>query len=464
VQPTVASGGVLQAQASRSLDTLLEKTFEALDADGDVRLSALESGLIVAQFSVFDRDRSGFIEHSEWNADVSLEEAREGAKAFRPLIGAAYQQIIRGNNAQEPPRAAEAADRLLGLNSPQDLQRAADNNQDGLVSEAEFEDHYTTLGTAPLLSRGLGTRLGRALLGGYLSVVSRLALKRATQPTRRKVQETPAKFGLAFENVEFKTEDGLVVRGWFIPARIPTEHTVIAYHGISDTRSMLVRHGQVAMLNPYVNQLVMDLRNHGDSEGKLTTFGAHEGLDVTAAVRYLEGRGIRSVMVYGISLGGATAIRGAALNPTLKGLAEDCAYATVQQALSNYISLLFVPSPVLAAAAAIERAKREWGLDMRPTEPLRQIGQVAPRPMLIIHGERDLNISPENSLMVYTAAGNGFDKTLWIAPEAGHADSAVVQKEAYERHLTRFVQRVFGLDTPARPALPQVGIFSSIRR
>jgi fermentation-respiration switch protein FrsA (DUF1100 family) len=256
----------------------------------------------------------------------------------------------------------------------------------------------------------------------------------------------------------------LTLRGWFIPARVPTENTVIAYHGISDTRSMLVRQGQVAMLNPYVNQLVMDLRNHGESEGKLTTFGAHEGLDVTAAVKYLEGRGIRSVMVYGISLGGATAIRGAALNPTIKGLVDDCAYATVQQAFGNFISLMFVPSPVLAAAAAVERAKREWGLDMRPTEPIRQIGQVAPRPMLIIHGERDLNISPENSHLVYTAAGNGFDKMLWIAPEAGHANSAVVQKEAYERHLTSFVQRVFGLNAPANPALPQIGIFSGTKR
>lgn len=448
-------------QASAVLDGLVEQTLARCDQNADQRLTRAEVGLEPAQFAVLDRDRSGFLERSEWNAEISLSEAREAARAFRPLIRAA-QAHLQPSTAPAP-QLGEAPEQAFALHSIQQVPAAADLNRDGQLSDMEFENHYTALGASPLVSRGLGTRIGRALLGGYLSIVSRVALKVATHPARREVKETPAQFGLPFENVAFKTEDGLTLRGWFIPARIPTEHTVIAYHGISDTRSMFVRQGQVAMLNPYVNQLVMDLRNHGESGGNLTTFGAHEGLDVTAAVRYLEGRGIRSVMVYGISLGGATAIRGAALNPRIKALVDDCAYATVQQAVANFISLMFVPSPVLAAAAAVERAKREWGLDLRPTEPVRQIGQVAPRPMLIIHGEQDLNISPENSHLVYTAAGTGFDKTLWIAPKAGHANSAVVQKDSYERHLTTFVQRVFELAPAGGPPMPRLNLPVSLQ-
>lgn len=466
LSPGAVSHGVHKSDnltaSALEMDRLVDQMRVLTDRDQDGRLSAEEIGLDPRQFSIFDRDHSGFIESTEWNAEISLDEAAQAAPAFKPMIQLVHTQLSKSRSAQilRPHPINQPLDWL----SPARLQKVADTDHNGLVSEKEFAHYYATMGASAIGATGFGTRIGRAMLGGYLSLVSRLALHRATHPNRKKVKETPALFGLPFENVAFQTEDGLTLRGWFIPARKPTEHTVIAYHGISDTRSTFVRQGQVAALNPYVNQLVMDLRNHGESEGDITTFGLHEGLDVSAAVRYLASRGIRSVIVFGISLGGATAIRGAALNPAIKGVIDDCAFATVQQAFSGFISLLFIPSPVLAAAAALERAKREWGLDLRVTEPIRQIAQVVPRPMLFIHGERDLNVPPENSDVLFTAAGSASDKTLWFAPGAGHANSAVVQKEAYERHLVSFVTRVFQLET-GHPALPaQISTLSRIGR
>jgi len=444
------------AAVEADMSAFVGDSFLRADADRDGALSGREAGLDAAQFKVLDRDASGAIERAEWGHKLPLADAEQlVAGAFKPMIDHVRRRLDRDGNhlvtgpelqrfaADQPGGRAEPL-RLAALERARDL---ADADRDGQINDAELTRFYVALGGVEGQGRGLFSRLVNAALGGYLAVTSQIAFKKACFPSRkpRNPQLTPAKFGLPYEEVAFRTEDGLTLKGWFVPARTPTEHTVIAYHGIDDNRETFVRQGQVAMLNPYVNQLLVDLRNQGESDGDRTSFGYDEGKDVVAAYQYLKGRGIGSAMVYGQSLGGAAAIRGAALVPQLKGCIDDCTYATVQQAFTGFISLTFVPCPVLVAAATIERAKKEWGINMRETEPVTQIAKIAPRPLLIIHGEKDLNIAPENSALLFAAAGTGFEKELWFAPGAPHAVSAVVQPKGYEERLVRTVSRAFGL-------------------
>jgi hypothetical protein len=44
-------------------------------------------------------------------------------------------------------------------------------------------------------------------------------------PFRQPVVKTPGEYGLKFETVDFKSTDGLNLRGWFIPGKL--EKTVI---------------------------------------------------------------------------------------------------------------------------------------------------------------------------------------------------------------------------------------------
>lgn len=412
VAPRTAASARATAPRAASNDVAIGAfvgdAFARADLNRDGALSGPESGLDGAQFRLLDRDGSGVIERAEWGYALPLADAEALIKdAFRPMI-----EVVRRRLDLDGDRAVSGAElkrfaaapgttraeplRLQALEQARDL---ADADHDGLVDASEFDRFYVALGGVENQGRGLFSKIINAALGGYLGVTSKIAFNKACFPSRkpRNPALTPAKFGLPYEEVAFKTEDGLTIKGWFVPARVPTEHTVIAYHGIDDNRETFVRQGQVAMLNPYVNMLLVDLRNQGESDGDRTSFGYHEGKDVVAAYKYLNGRGIHSAMVYGQSLGGATAIRGAALVPQLKGVVDDCTYATVQQAFTGFISITFIPCPVLIAAATLERAKQEWGFDMRETEPISQVGRIAPRPLLIIHGEKDLNIAPENS-------------------------------------------------------------------
>ncbi len=456
-QAPVRPAAVKAANIEIDMNGFIGDAFARADVDRDGALSGRESSLDAAQFRALDRDGSGAIERAEWGHRLPLAEAEAQLGPFRPMVDEVRKQLDadgdRAVTGAELRRWASRDTRYdpLRATALEAARKIGDADGDGRLTGREFDRFYVALGGVEDNGRGLFSKIVNAALGGYLAVTSRIAFEKACHPGRKPVSMTPAKFGLPFEEIAFRTEDGLKIRGWFIPARTPTEHTVIAYHGIDDNRGSYVRQGQVAMLNPYVNQLVVDIRNQGDSEGDRTTFGFHEGKDVQAAYRYLQDRGINSAMVYGMSLGGATAIRGAAIVPQLKGCIDDCTYATVQQAFTGFISLTFIPCPVLIAAATVERANREFDIDMRATEPISQVAQIAPRPLLIIHGAQDMNISPENSKLLFDAAGAGFDKELWFAPGAGHAVSAVVQPKEYEKRLVGAVTRAFGISGPPAP-------------
>ena len=107
---------------------------------------------------------------------------------------------------------------------------------------------------------------------------------------------TPADFGLAFEDATFPSQvDGLRLRGWFMPAQ-PQEaaRTAILLHGQHGNRgdaeigflplaAQLVRDGY--------NVFTFDLRGHGESEGSHRSFGLLERRDLSGAIDYLQGRG-----------------------------------------------------------------------------------------------------------------------------------------------------------------------------
>ncbi|MEB3223368.1 MAG: alpha/beta fold hydrolase [Candidatus Sericytochromatia bacterium] len=448
--PPLASRWPTRAVAASAVDRAeaVDAALVAADLDRDGVLSGAETGFDVAQFKAFDRDRSGAIEPAEWRYPLDRAGAEALLPAFEPMVRAVQAQADADRDGRVSRREWRALTELAGWEGALDAFAAADGDGDGQLAAPEARDLYLALGGLPREGRGLAGTVGRGLLGAYFGVVSRIAVRKACFPKRLPIKETPARFGLAYEPVVLQAEDGLTLRGWYIPARVPTPHTVLLYHGIDDTRASYVRHGQVAMLAPHANQLVMDLRCHGESEGTLTTYGLHETRDVAAALRWLEARGLRSVAIYGTSLGGATAIRGAALHPGVRGLVDDCAFATVQQAFSGFIAAALLPSPVLAAAATIERVRRVYGVDLREAEPIRHIARVAPRPMLIVHGAQDPLVAPENSRMLYLTAGSGVDKELWLAPGAGHANSAVHQPAEFERRLVGFVARAFAQPAP----------------
>src|SRR5919202_143779 len=101
-----------------------------------------------------------------------------------------------------------------------------------------------------------------------------------------------------------------------------------------------------------------------------------------------------------------------------------------------------------------ERVDLRAAVDLVAIPPEKAIPRIAPRPILLIHGDADTRIPLEHSRRLFAAAHNPAAE-LWIVPGAGHVLAFTVAPETYAARVLDF----FGRATlgAAEPFPPNVG-------
>jgi len=126
-------------------------------------------------------------------------------------------------------------------------------------------------------------------------------------PPRTPIVRTPKDYDMEFEEVSFKTADGVIIKAWFIPAN--SENVIISNHFSPANRYGFAGHlegldfaggFEVNFLPRYkalhdagYSILAYDLRSHGESgdgEGKISGVGYYEWQEVIASVEYVKRR------------------------------------------------------------------------------------------------------------------------------------------------------------------------------
>ena len=140
----------------------------------------------------------------------------------------------------------------------------------------------------------------------YLALSTYIALfqSRLVYYPTREIERTPGDAGLAYEQIEFKSTDGIILSGWFIPA-VEERGVVLFCHGnggnISHRIETIAIHNTLGM-----SIFIFDYRGYGSSGGKPSERGTYR--DAEAAWKYLvEERGIspQKIVIHCRSLGGA---------------------------------------------------------------------------------------------------------------------------------------------------------------
>lgn len=252
---------------------------------------------------------------------------------------------------------------------------------------------------------------------------------------------TPAHLGLAFEEISLTASDGLVLKGWFVPAASGSSKTIILCHGWGANRGDIFSSSTFLLENGY-NILTFDFRAHGESQGRYTTLCNKEILDFEAALQFLKNhkpRQSQKIGVLGVSMGSAVAVVGAAKFPEVLACVAENPFCSPSRVIVRYAKLFYnVPKyPLMPITLAFVRLRTGVALDKNA--PLRHVARISPRPLLIIQGANDLRMPAFEGQELYVAAEK--PKELWMVPGADHGEAHSVASVEYENRVLGFLQK-----------------------
>lgn len=232
---------------------------------------------------------------------------------------------------------------------------------------------------------------------------------------------SPGDLGLPFEETAFHVLDEqhpgqkLKLAAWWIPPENPSDKTVVIIHGYSDAKV-----GGIAWAPTFrslgYNVLAIDLRAHGESQGRHSTAGFYERHDLNQLLDQLRAarpEQTRTLILFGISLGAAVAGAAAALRDDIAAIIMDCPYADYATAAQTHGNAMGMPGPHFQKTA-IRLAQRWSGADFASVAPVKIIPTLAV-PLMVIHGSDDLFVTPAEMDAVEAA-------TRARSPELGHTE------------------------------------------
>jgi fermentation-respiration switch protein FrsA (DUF1100 family) len=270
----------------------------------------------------------------------------------------------------------------------------------------------------------------------YLFIAAWIA-ELGTRAHHAPIVDTPARYGQAFESVSFRSRDGLSLEGWLLPAN-GAQRIIILLHGRDSTREENLELAYSLVERGFA-VFTYDARARGESEGTRSTLGYHERWDALGAVDYLLARGYQAgrIGLMGRSMGGSVAILAAAETNAVAAVVSDSAFADARDLVREQL----LPNPALSwllAPTVLQLASIWLQLDL-PATPERAAQQLAPRPLLIIHGTQDISVYPTHAQRLW-AATHGYGE-LWLLEGVSHTEAFYAQPTEYVRRVTEFFAR-----------------------
>lgn len=273
--------------------------------------------------------------------------------------------------------------------------------------------------------------------------------RRFTLPDKENTEFMKASFTVAREDITLTTSDGVSISGWWIPAPNP-RGTVILVHGLNRTRIEMVK--KVEPLHAWgFNCILIDLRHHGASGGDGTTFGLNEKLDVRAAVDFALSKTPGPVVLWGVSLGGATVTLAAAADTRVSGLITDSAYDSLPNTVRHHLRLFrgfrFYGVPALklvpqwpTSDLVLFWIKKRGAFDPQEVDVLAAAAKVSGRPSLFVANRGDARIPFAIAEEMTRLAG---PKSHFLLTESkSHGGAWRDAREAYEAAVKRLLDEV----------------------
>lgn len=265
--------------------------------------------------------------------------------------------------------------------------------------------------------------------------------------------KTPASYGMEFHDVEFKSSDGIDLKGWYAPVG-QAKGTIIYAHGLNRTRVEMLPMAEFGHKLGY-NALLFDLRHQGASGGKVTTLGYQERLDVEAAAKYAleQEHASQPVIAWGVSMGAAAALEAAADSPQIAAVISDSTFLSYNDVVYHHYYLFrriarsrgawwFPPLPAFPIVNEVMfLATRRGQFDADDFDLEKAVTKIGSRPILFVGVQGDERMPPDIARRLYGEAQSEL-KDIVIVPGTRHGEGFTSGHEQYTQEVTAFLASI----------------------
>lgn len=268
----------------------------------------------------------------------------------------------------------------------------------------------------------------------FILVLSLIGFYLVLRPSRIITTVTPEQFGLPYEKISFKTSDGIVLKGWFIPNKNPQAKTIILLHGYPADKGDILP--SRLFLHENYNLMFFDFRYLGESGGHFSTVGSYEVRDLRAALDYLHTRGIHEAAAWGLSMGAATLLLTLKQAPEIKAAIAESPYARIDWLANNRY-------PIPGLSTIIGQLLRVWTFvflhfDERKMRPMDAAANCS-IPLLLLFSKDDELITYQHALAMQQAVKTNPHVEIIIYDGKLHSEPV----DNYQQIILKFLAKYY---------------------
>lgn len=256
------------------------------------------------------------------------------------------------------------------------------------------------------------------LLVVILGVVgfSYFVAEKTLQPRHRNKKKTPSDVGMEYEDVWYRY-NGHSYHGWMIRASHEPRPTVVFVHGWESSAQGMLPHAQF-MRDLGFHMFLFDARGHGDSDPSDFMSLVRMSEDLDAALDYVVKRtevDASRLLVFGHSMGGATAVTVAARRMGIRGLVVSSTFSDFRKMTRDMLRSMHLPYwPFGPLLLFFWNRKLRINIDeWHPVVNMRKIDI----PVFLVHGSKDETLSADHFADLSNAARNVRTRVI---PEGRH--------------------------------------------
>lgn len=243
-----------------------------------------------------------------------------------------------------------------------------------------------------------------------------------------------------YESITINSFDGckLFARYYHVSDNAPVQ---ILFHGYKSSSLLDCSGGSYFAKQLGHNAIVVDQRSHGQSSGKVITFGIKERKDCLCWIEYVIehfGKDV-PIILSGLSMGAATVLMATDLNlpANVKGIIADCPYSSPKEIIMKVAKDMHFPSKLMLPFVWLGGFL--FGhFNLFESSAMEAI-RTCDIPILILHGDADELVPCEMAKSLQTSGAA--DVTLELFEKAGHGLSYITLPDKYEKVVLDFIEK-----------------------